>query len=129
MKGKIKKKAEKDRYNWVLRHLKSNTRLKSNPYLWTRIQAHLESRKNSISEESRYAKNTELLQRALPLILLVTISIGIFVGFQLSTDIQSYTESAGDRTKMILKEYETTLLPEEPHDLQLPALKMEVQDE
>ena len=81
------------KHDWVLTYLHSEIRLKSNPFLWMRIRSHLISLTPPRDRFPELISRVTVIWRiALPLILIITLSFGAYIGFELANDLQNHKE-------------------------------------
>ncbi len=131
MKIKIYKKLrDRDQHDWVLKYLTSEIRLTPDSYLWTRIKAHLKKPggASEVNFRGLFARTSVALRWALPLILLITMSFGIYVGFELSIEFHRHT-GLGNDFQQTYENVEMELIPGAGLEKPIVPLQLEIAGE
>lgn len=116
-------------HDWVLPYFKSPVKFSPDPYLWTRIKARLTAPDRLPEPADRWFQAvSDAVHWALPLILLITISFGIYIGFELSNDFHQFYHS-GETVIHPLPDPTMELMRELDLDKQMAPLSPEILDE
>ncbi len=81
------------KYDWVLAYLQSHVYLKPSQFLWSRLRAHLRSlpEEYGLSSAPRFMV-AGVWRWAFPLIFLITISLGAYIGFTFADNFKHFNE-------------------------------------
>ncbi len=78
---------DRGQFDWVGKYFKDKEKLTASPYLWTRIKAGIQAEENQYSASRALSGKVEsLLRWSLPLILVLSLTFGVYVGKELSSD-------------------------------------------